>query len=184
MSNPLSKITAALLSVFLLILFPAVQTSQREEDLRTLSAYNMLVQFTDAVRNKGYISPQMYNDFTRDLSLVGGVYDIELEHRHKKYHPEYGDPADSATFKNDFSVVYDAFYTPEMLKSLFPDAPVAIDSELRKYKLETGDFLTVSLKLRSSSTLAILSELLSGLIAGNAGERQLAYGGMVLNEDY
>lgn len=184
MSNPLSKITAALLAVVLLFLFPAVQTAQREEDLRVMTTYNMMVQFTDAVRNKGYLSPQMYNDFTWELSQIGGVYDLELEHRHKKYHPEYGDPADPATFKDGFSIVYDAFYTREMLQVLFPETPSAIDPNQRKYKLEAGDYMTVSLELRTASTLAVLSEYMSGLFAGNAGDRRLTYGGMVLNEDY
>lgn len=87
MTNALSKIASALLAVLLLYLFPAVQTAQREADIRYMSAYHALTEFADAVRTKGYISPVMYEQFTRSLEAKGNLYDIELEHRHKNITP-------------------------------------------------------------------------------------------------
>lgn len=71
MVNALSKITAALLAVLLLFLFPALQAAQRQEDIRYLAAYRTLVQFTDAVRNKGIVTPKMYEDFIREIEITG-----------------------------------------------------------------------------------------------------------------
>ncbi|MEF2967262.1 hypothetical protein V3851_15600 [Paenibacillus sp. M1] len=184
MSNVLSHITAALLAVLLLFLFPAMQSAQREEDFRALAAYNSLMQFTDAVRNKGYISPDMYEDFAGELEAAGAVYDIELEHRHKKYHPEYDDPADSGTFKGDFTVVYDAYYTQDILPVIFPSSSAASDPGLRRYKLEAGDYLKVTLERRSRSSFDVFSDVLYGLTPGSGITQHLSYGGMVLNEDY
>lgn len=183
MSNILSQITAALLAVLLLFLFPALQAAQRAEDIRYLSAYQTLVQFADAVRNKGYVSPAMYEEFVRDLEAGGNLYDIELEHRHKKYHPEYGDPADPDTFLNDFSVVYDAYYTSDILQVLFPDASPPAANGKETYKLQAGDFFTVTATDRSRGPYEILSEFLYGG-AGKERRTMLTYGGMVLNEDY
>ncbi|WP_178019376.1 hypothetical protein [uncultured Paenibacillus sp.] len=180
MVNALSKITAALLAVLLLFLFPALQAAQRQEDIRYLAAYRALVQFADAVRNKGVVTPTMYEDFIRELETTGGGYEVELEHRHKVYHPEYGDPADPATFLNGFSVVYDAFYTSDILQAMFPTGP---GQEGESYKLQEGDFFAVSVLDRSRSPYDILSEFLYHG-AGKANPSQLTYGGMVLNEDY
>lgn len=185
MGNALSKLTAALLAIFLILFLPMMQTAQREEDLSTLAAYNSLVQFTDAVRNKGYISPEMYEEFIRELARSGKEYDIELEHRHKKYHPEYSDPADPATFQHQFSVVYDAFYTGDVMKVLYPEPSDAVaEYERRKYLMESGDFWIVTLQTRSRSTYEILTDFVHGTSIGWHGRDKLAYGGMILNEDY
>ncbi|WP_410768612.1 hypothetical protein [Fontibacillus sp. BL9] len=184
MSNALSKITAALLAVILLYLFPAIQSAQREEDLRVLAAYNSLVQFTDAIRTKGYLSPEMYEDFSRELEYTGTIYDIELEHRQKKYHPEYGDPADPATFMDDFSVVYDSYFTTAFLQVMYPATLPAGNSALRKYKLEAGDYVNVTLEKRSQTAFDALTGFISGLFPGSGHSQRLVYGGMVLNEDY
>lgn len=186
MGNALSSITAALLAIVLILFFPLMQTAQREEDLRTLSAYNSLVQFTDAVRNKGYVSPEMFEDFSRELARSGTVFDIELEHRHKKYHPEYGDPADAATFQHEYKVVYDAYFTEDVMEVLYPDPDVANGNaslERNLYAMELGDFWVVTLIPRSQSTYEIISGYLAGLTGEESG-RRLTYGGMILNEDY
>ncbi|WP_334071245.1 hypothetical protein [Paenibacillus sp. A14] len=184
MSNPLSKIAAALLALILLFLYPAVEFAQREADFEMLSAYNSLVQFTDAVRNKGYFSPEMYRGFSRDLEMGGNVYDIEIEHRRKKYHPEYGDPADPATFQGRYSVVYDSYYTDRILEVLFPANASGTEAEERLYKLAAGDFVQVTLKPKTRPTSHALADLVYG--PGNRSEagKRITYGGMVLNEDY
>lgn len=180
MVNALSKITAALLAVLLLFLYPALQAAQRQEDIRYLAAYRTLVQFTDAVRNKGMVTPAMYEDFIRELEITGGWYEVELEHRHKTYHPEYGDPADPGTFLNDFNVVYDAFYTSDVLRVMFP---TGTGQQGEPYMLQEGDFFAVTAFDRSRSPFDILSEFLYNG-AGQTNPSQLSYGGMVLNEDY
>lgn len=184
MTNALSKIASALLAVLLLYLFPAVQTAQREADIRYMSAYHALTEFADAVRTKGYISPVMYEQFTRSLEAKGNLYDIELEHRHKKYHPEYGDPADPDTFQDRFSVVYDAYYTEDILGVLFSENRAAAGEEQAKYTLQAGDFFSVTVKARSRSPYDVLSEFLYGTRTAAGYKDVLSYGGMVLNEDY
>jgi len=183
MSNPLSKIVAALLVVALLVLYPAVQAAEREESIAVLAAYNTMVQFTDAVRNKGYLSAGMYEDFVRELAVSGQVYEVELEHRHKKYHPEYGDPADSGTFQERFSVIYDSYYTPELLSQLFPDTG-SLDDTDRLYRMEIGDFFSVALSKRSVSSYQVLAGFMQVPYSVRRGSEKLHYGGMILNEDY
>ncbi|WP_018752831.1 hypothetical protein [Paenibacillus sanguinis] len=183
MSHILSKVTAALLAVLLLFAYPALQTAQREEDIRYLAAYQAMVQFADAVRNKGFISSIMYEEFIRQLEVGGGMHEVELEHRRKKYHPEYGDPANPNTFLNEFSVVYDAYYSPEILSVLFPGDTAGTPRKKGRYKLQTGDYFSVTLTNRSRGPMDIFSDFLYGSPASQASDLMM-YGGMVLNEDY
>ncbi|AZK47386.1 hypothetical protein [Paenibacillus lentus] len=183
MSNALSKITAAILAVVLLYLVPAVQSAQREEDYRALMAYNTLVRFTDAVRNKGYLSRGMYNDFVNELATAGGEYMIDMEYRHKKYHPEYSDPADSSTFLDRFSVHYEAYYSQDILSILFPDEPALDKKEEPMYRMEAGDYFTVTITHLSRTPITVLYDFLYGETRTSSSE-VLNYGGMVLNEDY
>lgn len=183
MSNALSKITAAILAVVLLYLVPAVQSAQREEDYRVLAAYNTLVRFTDAVRNKGYLSRGMYNDFVNELATAGGEYRIDLEYRHKKYHPEYSDPADSSTFLDRFSVHYEAYYSHDILPLLFPQDPVSGREEEPMYRLEAEDYFTVTITNLSRTPIMVFHDILYGGTRTHSSE-VLNYGGMVLNEDY
>lgn len=184
MSNPLSKIAAALLTLLLVFIYPAMEFAQREVDFDMLAAYNSLVQFTDAVRNKGYFSPEMYRDFNRNLEVGGKVYDIEIEHRRKKYHPEYGDPADPATFQDRYTVVYDSTYTDRILEVLYPAKPDGTAEEERLYKLAAGDYVQVTIKPKTRSAYETFAELVYGLGSASLEGKRISYGGMVLNEDY
>lgn len=183
----ISKVTAAILAVSLLYLFPAYQAAEKEEDIRQLTSYNLLVEFTDAVRTKGYISAGMYRDFTQEIGLAGGVYDIEMEHQHKKYHPEYSDPADAATFQNTFSIVYDSYYTKDILNELFPESTSIPPGSIgdRKYYLQTRDYISITITDRSRSMYDVLTDFMYSFGQNSRAQgKDMTYGGMVLNEDY
>ncbi|GIP19918.1 hypothetical protein [Paenibacillus sp. J22TS3] len=183
MFNSISKILAALLAVMLLYLVPAMQQAQRQEDISLLEAYNSLTEFVDSVRNKGYISPVMYEDFRRSLGGTGEFYEVELEHRHKTYHPEYADPADKTTFQQDYSIHYESHYTDELERTIFPEKALSREDLSRKYKMEAGDYFTVSIHRKGLSPLTVLTNFLYNSAQG-ADAGPLHYGGMVLNEDY
>ncbi|MNN77932.1 hypothetical protein D3C81_1944390 [compost metagenome] len=130
----------------------------------------------------------MYEDFAKQIASTGVMYDIQLEHQRKKYHPEYGDPANAATFKGDFTVVYDSYYSSEIMKVLYPDQTLSAaipnsDHSSRQYKFELGDFVSISLIKRSRTPHTILSSFLLGNL-DMEDQAKLTYGGMVLNEDY
>lgn len=183
MSNALSKISAALLAIVLLYLVPAVQSAQREEDYRALAAYNTLVRFADAVRNKGYLSASMYRDFVHELGAVGGEYKIELVHRHKKYHPEYSDPSDPDSFLGGFSIHYEDYYDHDILPLLFPEQAPAGASGRPRYEMEIGDYFTVTITGLERTPITVLNDFLYGAVKPG-GWNAMNYGGMVLNEDY
>ena len=65
---------------------PAGEMARRQDDLSRLVVYQSVTKFVDSVRTKGYITPIMYNDFLQELATTGNIYNVEMEHHHKKYH--------------------------------------------------------------------------------------------------
>ncbi|USB34910.1 hypothetical protein [Paenibacillus sp. YPG26] len=183
MINSLSKVLAALLAVLLLYFVPAVQHAQTQKEITYLTVNHSLTEFVDSVRNKGYISPVMYEDFRKELGASGGHFEVELEHQHKKYHPEYTDPSNASTFLNDYSVQYEGHYMDEMESSLYTDTSQDKDSSKRKYYMQMGDYFMVSIQRKDQSQWSILTSILYGS-EPEIEDGPLHYGGMVLNEDY
>nr|WP_145158790.1 hypothetical protein [Paenibacillus terrae] len=184
MSNAISKFAAVLLAVVVMYIYPAAEASQRQDDLSRIVVYNAVTQFVDAVRNKGYISPVMYEQFLEEIQATGNEFDVQMEHLHKKYHPEYIDAADPGTFQNKFSTVYDGYYTSDIMNHIFPNTTVPKDDESRVYKLTAGDFFIVTVKNVNRTAGTVMFDFVTGALTGEAAVIAFPYGGMVLNEDY
>ncbi len=180
----LSKILGVFIALILMFGYPLYQQAQRQDNLSQIVAQSAVTEFVDASRTKGYITPTMYSDLTRKLGATGNQYDIAMEHLHKKYMPEYVDPADPTGFKNSFTTYFDGHYTDEIMKRLFPDNTLAIDNPERRYVMAEGDFFTVKVKNINRTMATILQDF---FLNGNTGDNTkiyMPYGGMVINEDY
>lgn len=184
MSNSVSKWFAAFLALLLLYLVPAGEMARRQDDLSRLVVYQSVTKFVDSVRTKGYITPIMYNDFLQELAATGNIYNVEMEHHHKKYHPEYADPSDPGTFLNRYSVVYDAYYQEDVMGYLFPQSNVDKQDERRRYRLTAGDHFQVSVSTLNRTPGLIMFDALTGSNSGGKAAIAFPYGGLVLNEDY
>ncbi|MDO7904918.1 hypothetical protein Q5741_00655 [Paenibacillus sp. JX-17] len=183
MVNSLSKVFAALLAVMLLYIYPAAEAAQRQDDLSRLAARQAVTRFVDAVRTKGFITPLMYSEFTNELALTGNLYDINLEHQHLKYVPDYLDAAEPDTFQGSYQTVYDGYYNAQIFAKLYPGSSVSEDGE-RRYLMTADDFFSV----RITNTNRTMSESLRSMLLlsteADASSIYISYGGMVLNEAY
>jgi len=184
MSSAVSKFVAALLAVALMFVYPAAEAYRKQDDLSRLVVYNAVTQFVDAVRNKGYLTPAMYQDFRQEIEATGNVFDVQMEHLHKKYTPVYTDAANPDTFQNDVDVSYEGFYTTDILSVIYPDNTLPKDHEARRYRMNVGDFFKVTVKNVNRTAGTIMMDFVSGSISGDAPVLAFPYGGMVLNEDY
>jgi hypothetical protein len=181
--NTLSKAFALILTILLLYFFPISEAYERQDDISYMVALRTVTEFTDSVRNKGYITPTMYNDFFNQLQTTGNTFDVKMEHYHKKYTPVYTDPTDPLTFQKKITVDYDGFYTPQIMKRLFPDDGKAIDDVNRRYTMSTGDFFKVTVVNTNRTNATLIRDFLNN---GNTATEKIVipYGGMVENEDY
>lgn len=183
MPNILSKFLAGMLAALLILVIPLLDTYQKQEMLSYNIASNSVTTFIDAARNKGYFTPSMYLDLFSSLHNTGNVFEVEFEHMSKKYIPVYTDPTNPSTFQNKTEVHYEAFYTQEILDVLFPDSTAPIDDPSRIYRMEVGDFITITVKNMNRTNATVLKDFLFNI---NSHETVIyyTYGGMVHNEDY
>lgn len=172
-----------MLGIVLMIFYPLYQQAQKQDELSQIVAHNAVTEFVDAVRTKGYISPQMYLEFTQKLDATGNVFDIEMSHLHKKYNPIYSDPANPTTFQNSYEEYYDGHYTNEIMKILFPEGNIQADSDERKYKLQLYDFFSVNVKNRDTTMAQVIRNSILGFTGSEDATIFVPYGGMVINED-
>ncbi|BFH62185.1 hypothetical protein [Paenibacillus azoreducens] len=184
MSSAVSKFVAVLLAVALMFVYPASEAYQRQDDLSRIIVYNAVTQFVDAVRNKGYVTPVMYQDFLIEIQATGNEFDVQMEHMHKTYTPVYTDAADPYSFQNEINVSYLGYYTADIMSVIYPDNTRPKDDESRKYKLNAGDFFKVTVKNLNRTAGTMMLDFISGSLSGEAPVLAYPYGGMVLNEDY
>lgn len=180
MSNSVSKWFAAFLALLLLYLVPAGEMARRQDDLSRLVVYQSVTTFVDSVRTKGYVTPTMYNEFQQKLAATGNIYDVEMEHQHKKYHPEY---SDDGVFLDRYTVVYDAYYQEDIMRYLFPDSNVGKEDDSRRYRLTTGDLFQVRVRSVNRTPGMLIYDALTGSDSGEKAAIAFPYGGLVLNED-
>ncbi|RJG21348.1 hypothetical protein [Paenibacillus thiaminolyticus] len=183
MSNSVLKLLGALLCVLLLFIYPLLESFQRQDDISNLYAIKSTTQFVDSVREKGYITPRMWDQFMRELSLTGNTFDISMEHYAKTYEPVYDDPTQQATFKSDFLIHYQLTNQDDILKVMYPDNSEPIESSNRRYKLKIGDYIGVKVSNSNRTQATLLLDWLSGTFAPKE-KIIVPVGGIVRNEDY
>jgi hypothetical protein len=193
MEFSLSKVIAVLIAVVLLFGYPLYQQAQRQDELTELVVHGAVTEFVDAVRTKGYITPQMYNEFNRKLGATGNQYDVQMEHMHKRYNPLYADPSNpNSTFDNTFDIYFNGHYTEEIMNALFPTdekttgryPTIGINySGIKADPMSVGDFFTVKVKNINRTMATILRDFFTGGNTGSNTTLYIPYGGMIINED-
>lgn len=182
MGNHIEKVFALILAILLLFIWPISSALDKQDDVSQLVVTNAVTKFVDSVRDKGFITPTMYNEFADQMALTGNTYDIQMEHLHKRYDPIYND---AGVFQGGYNVNYEGFYNAQINDKLFPrNSSDKIDSPNRVYKLAAGDFFSVTVKNTNRTPATLISDILNGTINAPDEKIVVPYGGMVLNEDY
>lgn len=181
--DSISKVFAILIAILLLYVFPISAAFNQQDDVSELVVLRATTSFVNAVRDKGYISPVMYNDFLQAIHATGNTFDVQLEHGQKRYIPVYADPLRQESFRGEYVVHYDMFYNAQILPVLFPNNAAGKDDPARRYKLHAGDTFYVVVKNTNRTNGTILHDFLN-----NASSPQekifIPYGGVVRNEDH
>jgi len=182
MSETFSKITALVISVLLLFIFPTENLLSRQDDITQIIVLNETTEFVDSVRNLGYITPLMYMQFCEALSATGNIYEITMEHIHTSIDPIYTDPDDMTSFQHDYGINQRITYTEEILEQLFPQNSLPSHS-VNSYRLSVGDFFRVRVYNASKTPAAKVQQL---LLMSELPVRRIIvnYGGMVRDENH
>ena len=87
MEDNIQTIIVVVISVFLLFIFPVYMAYEKKDDISYALAMRYTQDFVDEVRNKGYITKYMYEDYRAKLKVTGNSYDIDLKHEYNRYDP-------------------------------------------------------------------------------------------------
>lgn len=87
MESSFQKIIAAIVGVMIMFIIPVYIAFEKVDDI----SYNLVLKhtqsFVDNVRERGYISPEMYSDFVANIHSTNNSYDVQIEHVKKRYDP-------------------------------------------------------------------------------------------------
>lgn len=183
MPDAITKSLAIFLTVLLLFCVPVYNIFKGEENLQKLNAEQVVTDFVDNVRTKGYITPKMYEDFQQELALGYILFRTEVKHKKKVYTPIYTDPSNPASFTGEYVVDYDEYYWEQIKEFLF-DESNPIPKNERMYKLSKDDFFSVHVENMSKTKATMMFDYFTLGAGGNDVVISIPYGGMVLNEDY
>ncbi len=87
MESSLQKIISAIVGVLVLFIVPIYVAFEKIDDISYSLVLKITQNFVDNATNKGYISPDMYNEFVSGVYATNNSYEITLEHVKKRYDP-------------------------------------------------------------------------------------------------
>lgn len=179
MGDSLSKIVAIIIAVFLLFIYPISNMFERQDDITRIFVLAETSKLVDSVRNLGYITPNMYMEFRNNLAATNNIYDIQMEHRSKRYDPVYDDPTIPSTFKDTFNINYVTYFTDDIMLGLFPDPP----NIAGLYTFSKGDYFMVKVRNKNKTIATRIHEMLYATFLSTE-KIVIKYGGMIKDEDY
>ncbi len=150
------RIAEILVTIVLLFVVPVIIYAGISESNRNMYITTQTRMFADKVRNQGYISSGMYEEYIGSLS-EDTVYDIKLIHSVRAYDEE----------GNCFYIDH---YNSDILQNIYEE----------DYHMYAGDYFMVEIREASGG---LFSRLLQRLLpAGDIKQTPIRYGGIVRDE--
>jgi hypothetical protein len=172
--NPLSTLFASIVAIIIFTLVPVYRTYWII-DQQVYKYVNLQTQeFANDIRHKGYIDNERFEAFIKALSNTENVYDINIVHIEKIYHPlQATDPG--YTPDHTFTVIEEAHPLNAIMEGIN-------SSPAHQYRMHQGDTISVEVVNKSKTGTMVFIQALGGkaensLLSSRAG-------GMVTNEDY
>lgn len=126
MDDVFSTVVAIIMGAVLLFIMPVQNMMQQNQSAMDTYAYTELVDFTDRVRNTGWISEEMFQQLQKGLSATGQVYQLRITHQ-----------------REDEAGTLQQWSHEEVLQGL---------EQEKRYCLQKDDFIRVEIK-RQNQTL-------------------------------
>lgn len=185
MPNALSKVVAIFIAVFLLFIYPIKNELERQDETSRIYVLNKTIGFVDSVRNLGYITPDMYEEYLSELAMTGNLYKVNLEHAKLEYLPvmEYNPSTGQyETQLGEFQKSYINTYTEEIEECLFPITYPPDPPQMgQPYEMRMGDYFTVSVVNQNKTMATKIQEMIYGRFI-SPEKIFVTYGGMIKDE--
>lgn len=127
-----------LIACLVIFIAPILFFAQKKDTAMQLLVTESTNEFLKQVQTQGYITEQTFEEFVREISITGAIYDISLEHKQKIYEPEYV----NGVFTGEIYEYYDIKYTEEIVSELYQEG---------EYFLDINDYFTVAVENKSKT---------------------------------
>lgn len=193
MGDSLSKIVALILAVLLLFIYPTKNEFERLDETSRIFVLTETSKFVDSIRNLGYVTPSMYQEYVGKLAATNNRYEIRMEHRKKRYDPIYEDPTIGVpaspvapvvpedVYPVSYAIGFRTYYNNTIMKIMFPEPPIPDDAN-RNYEFEKGDYFAVTVYNKNKTMATRLQEMFYNA-SFDAEKIYVRYGGMVKDEN-
>lgn len=87
MEDNIQVIVGAIISVFLLFIFPVYMAYEKMDDIAYALTMKYTQEFVDSVKTKGYITSDMLENYKNNLRATGNSFDVQLTHGYTRTDP-------------------------------------------------------------------------------------------------
>ena len=104
-----------ILTIIIIVLFPLLYLGLKQDTLTQTIVEIETNEFVQEVRSKGYIDKNMYEEYIKNISATGILYNVSLEHTHNSLEPEYRFPTEDEVLeeqKNSYTGTNEYHYWP------------------------------------------------------------------------
>ena len=150
---------------------PILYMAQKQDVLTQNYVSNETTKFVDSIKNTGFISASMYQEFVRKIDNTGNLYNITIEHAHLRVEPN----VDIET--NIVMDDYDSYYYNTYEEAIFEAFDRGED-----YYFNQGDYISVKVVNRNK-TLAV--RIMEAFYKWDIPDQQIlvTYGGMIRDDE-
>lgn len=170
--NALSKMSAIIIAILLLFLFPLLYLAQKQDAVTQAYISETTGNLVDAIKNSGYLTTDMYDEFIRKIDLSNNVYEVKIEHSHWVLTPIY-DASDQ--FTGDYNKYRINTYEDDILEEIYHGSGI--------YKLTQGDYIVFTVYNKNKTFASRLQENIYQT-AMEGKQIFTTYGGVIRDENY
>lgn len=172
-----SLMIAMLIGITIMTVAFAYQTFQSVEKYSINYINYITLEFSNIIRQKGYISRKMYEDYVYKLALIGDNFNISIKHREYKIYPELNPDGsvkigewEEHMFEYPTNYIIDYLYEIDETVS-----PRRFENDI--YKMSVGDSIKVEVQDKRRTGAMVFRN--SSYNPINA-----RYGGLIKGEEY
>lgn len=163
----ISKIVAMLLACVLLFVAPIFFLAQKAELAMQSFVMTKTAYLVEHIKSNGYLSPNMYEQYQKQLEQTGLLYEITMEHQKELYYPKEG-AENGEVYVRQFANVYE----DDILHTLL--------EKKETYRMNRGDFFFLKVK---SKTPSLAERIRNNLfLATGTAAIQVQFGGVIRDE--
>ncbi len=87
MEENVQRVFSIMVAVIVFFLLPMYVAFEKKDDVAYALAVRITSELTENIKNNGYISKKMYDEYLSKMAVTGNSYEIKLEHKSYKYNP-------------------------------------------------------------------------------------------------